>query len=379
MIALDVLLEELVRKEGSDLHLRAGEPPIFRLHGELERTGYPVLERETVAELIYGMMNHGQREKLAAGDEVDLGYEVPGLARFRVNSYWERGWVSAALRLVPLRVPTIEELGLPPILKDIAMLPRGLVLVTGPTGSGKSTTLAALVDRINEQRAVHVITVEDPIEYSHRDALASVSQREVGVDSQSFALALRHVMRQNPDIILVGEMRDLETIQLTITAAELGHLVLSTVHTTDAAQTVDRIIDVFEPGRQQQIRTQLALTLQAVLSQTLVPRVDRPGRVAAFEIMVATPAVRNIIRERRTHQLYGVIEAGSEHGMQLLDVHLVELCRRGVIAYEQALARSMNPRDFRSRAAGVIRRTDLDGALQGPEVSADAGPAPTGQ
>jgi twitching motility protein PilT len=358
MIGLDELVEELVRREGSDLHLRWGEPPLFRVHGDLTRAELPELTREGIAEMVYRLMSDEQRSRAEAGGEVDLGYEVPGLARFRVNVYWERGWLSAAMRLIPLRVQTIDELGLPPILKDLSLVPRGLVLVTGPTGSGKSTTLAAMVDWINEHRAVHIVTIEDPIEFSHTDKLASVSQRELGADTQSFALALRHVMRQNPDVILVGEMRDLETIQLTITAAELGHLVLSTLHTTDAAQTVDRIVDVFEPARQQQIRTQLALTLQAVLSQTLVPRVDRAGRVAAFEIMVATPAVRNVIRERRTHQLYGLIETGSNYGMQLLDAHRVELCRRGVISYDQALARSMNPRDFRARASGVVGRPE---------------------
>jgi len=366
---LDALLEDLVRQQGSDLHLRAGEPPIFRIDGQLGRTDNAPLKQEDVAQLIHATMNPHQREQLALGAEVDYGYEVPGLARFRVNAYWERRWVSAALRLIPLRVPTIEELGLPPILKNLAMLVRGLVLVTGPTGSGKSTTLATMVEAISRERAVHVVTIEDPIEYTHTDSLASVSQREVGVDTWGFAQALRHVMRQNPDVIMVGEMRDLETIQQTITAAELGHLVLSTVHTTDAAQTVDRIVDVFEPARQQQIRTQLALTLQAVVSQTLVPRADRSGRVAAFEILIATPAVRNMIRERRTHQLYGVIEAGSDYGMQLMDTHLVQLCRQGIITYDQALVRSMNPRDFRRRATGVVGsglELETDGA-KGPE------------
>ncbi len=356
MAAIDALLEELVRREGSDLHLRTGEPPIFRVHGDLIRAEDPPLKREIVAELIYPMMTDDQRGRLETRAEVDIGYEVPGLARFRVNVYWERGWISAALRLIPLRAQTIDELGLPPILKDLALLPRGLVVVTGPTGSGKSTTLAAMVDWLNEHRPVHLVTIEDPIEFSHADKMASISQREVGSETHSFSQALRHVMRQNPDVILVGEMRDLETIHLTITAAELGHLVLSTVHTTDAAQTVDRLVDVFEPGRQQQIRTQLALTLQAVLSQTLVPRADRPGRVAAFEIMVATPAVRNIIRERRTHHLYGAIETGGDHGMQLMDTHLLDLCRQGIVSYDKALSRSMNPRDFRARASGLVGR-----------------------
>jgi len=354
MIDLDFLLQRLLEMEGSDLHVRAGEPPIYRVHGNLVRSEFPPLDREEVAELVFGMLNPTQRERLAARQEVDLAYEVAGLARFRVNTYWEREWISAAMRLVPLRVHTIDELGLPPILKQLAMLPRGLVLVTGPTGSGKSTTLAAMVDHLNEHRAAHVVTIEDPIEFSHSDRLASISQREIGVDSKSFAQALRHVMRQNPDVILVGEMRDLETIQRTITAAELGHLVLSTVHTTDAAQTVDRLVDVFEPYRQQQVRTQLALTLQAVVTQTLVRRADRPGRVAAFEIMIATPAVRNIIRERRTHQLPAVIESGREVGMQLMDVHLIELCRMGWVTYDEALAKSMSPEDFRRRASGLI-------------------------
>jgi twitching motility protein PilT len=354
MISLDSLLEGLVSREGSDVHLRAGEPPVFRIHGDLVKTDLPPLSREAVAETVYQMMSGDKLERLARGEEVDVGYEIPGLARFRVNAYWERGWISAAVRLIPLRVRTIDELGLPPILNDLAMLPRGLVLVTGPTGCGKSTTLAAMVDRINAERAVHIVTIEDPIEYSHADKMASVSQREAGIDTHSFAEGLRHVMRQNPDIILVGEMRDLETIQLTVTAAELGHLVLSTVHTTDAAQTVDRIVDVFEPQRQQQIRTQLALTLQAVISQTLVPRVDRTGRVAAFEIMIATPGVRNLIRQRQTHQIYAMIESGSEYGMQLMDMHLLDYCRRGIVSFNQALARSPNPRDFRARASGVL-------------------------
>ena len=362
MIELNPLLKELVSREGSDLHLRSGEPPLYRMHGDLVRTEMPPIGREEMTDLVRNMLNDEQWGLVEKGAEVDLGYEVSGLARFRVNVYWERGSVSAALRLIPLRVQTVDELGLPAVLKDLALLPRGLVLVTGPTGSGKSTTLAAMVDWINQHRAVHIVTIEDPIEFSHTDNLASISQRELGTDTQSFSLALRHVMRQNPDVILVGEMRDLETIQLTLTAAELGHLVLSTVHTTDAAQTVDRIVDVFEPERQQQIRTQLALTLQAVLSQTLVPRADRPGRVAAFEIMIATPAVRNIIRERRTHQLYGLIETGSDYGMQLLDNHLLDLCRRGIVSYDHALARSMNPRDFRARASGLAT-----GSTQIPE------------
>jgi len=365
-VQLDDMLRELVTRNGSDLHLRAGQPPIFRVHGNLLRTDWPVLRPEDTQDLVYGMMNEERIARFERDLELDMAYAIEDVARFRVNVYRQQGCVGAALRLIPIRVQTIDELGLPPILKTIALYPRGLVLVTGPTGSGKSTTLAAMVDYINENRTGHIITVEDPIEFLHQDKRATINQREVEIDTHSFANALRHVMRQNPDVILVGEMRDLETIQLAITAAETGHLVFSTVHTTDAAQTVDRIVDVFDPERQQQIRSQLSVTLMAVISQTLLPRADREGRTAAFEIMIATPAIRNLIRERKTHQIYSTIQTGSEFGMQMLDSHLLELARLGLVTFEAALSKSSNPAEFRQRAAPIIGRTpSLTATMEG--------------
>jgi twitching motility protein PilT len=358
-IPLDDLLRLLVRHEGSDLHLRADEPPVFRIHGDLRRTNFPVLQAEQIKLLMYEIMGPERIARYERELECDLAYAIKGLARFRVNVFKQQASVGAVMRLIPIRVQSIDELGLPPILKDIAMLPRGLVLVTGPTGSGKSTTLAAMVNHINEQKPVHIITIEDPIEFMHGDKTAALNQREVEMDTHSFAEGLRHVMRQNPDVILVGEMRDNETMQLAITAAETGHLVFSTVHTTDAAQTIDRIVDVFEPERQEQIRMQLAVTLQAVISMTLMPRADRPGRVPAFEIMLATPAIRNLIRERKTHQIYGMIQTGAELGMQTLDNHLLELYRSGIVTFEMALSKSSSPSEFSARAGAGQKAEEL--------------------
>jgi twitching motility protein PilT len=349
-IPLDDLLRLLVRHEGSDLHIRAHEPPVFRVHGELRRTNFPRFTPEQIKTLMYSIMGQERIARFERDLECDLAHAIKGLARFRVNVFQQQESVGAVMRLIPIRVQSLDELGLPPVLKQVAMLPRGLVLVTGPTGSGKSTTLAAIINDINEQKPVHIITIEDPIEFMHNDKVAAVNQREVEMDTRSFADALKHVMRQNPDVILVGEMRDNETMQLAITAAETGHLVFSTVHTTDAAQTIDRIVDVFEPERQEQIRMQLAVTLQAVISMTLLPRSDRPGRVAAFEIMLATPAIRNLIRERKTHQMYGAIQTGAEVGMQTLDNHLLDLYRSGVVSFEMALSKSSNPSEFSARA-----------------------------
>jgi twitching motility protein PilT len=347
---IDELLKLVVKQQGSDLHMRAGEPPVIRVHGDLQRTDYPRLTRDDTKALIYDILSDERRHRFERDLELDMAYAIAGLARFRVNVFRQRGNVGAVFRLIPIRVQTIDELGLPQVLKRIALLPRGLVLVTGPTGSGKSTTLAGMIDHINEHRNLHIVTIEDPIEFMHSDKMAAVNQREVEIDTHTFAAALRHVMRQNPDVILVGEMRDLETMQLAITAAETGHLVFATVHTTDAAQTMDRIVDVFEPARQEQIRMQLSVVIQAVISQTLLHRQDRPGRAAAFEIMIATPAIRNIIRERKTHQIYSVIQTGHDLGMQTLDAHLLALYREGVVGFEDALAKSSNPAEFRQRA-----------------------------
>ena len=347
---IDELLKLVVEKQGSDLHVRVGEPPVIRVFGDLVRTDYPRLSPEDAKQLVYDILSDERRHRFERNMELDMAYAIPGLARFRVNVFQQRHHLGAVFRLIPIRVQTLDELNLPEVLKRIALLPRGLVLVTGPTGSGKSTTLAAMIDHINELRNVHVVTIEDPIEFVHGDKLAAVNQREVEIDTHTFADALRHVMRQNPDVILVGEMRDLETMQLAITAAETGHLVFATVHTTDAAQTMDRVVDVFEPARQEQIRMQLSVVIQAVISQTLLHRQDRPGRVAAFEIMLATPAIRNLIRERKTHQIYSMIQTGHDLGMQTLDAHLLEIYRAGIVNFEDALAKSSNPAEFRQRA-----------------------------
>src|SRR5437016_6338468 len=357
MIHIDQLLQMLVDKEASDLHLRVAEPPVMRIHGDLKRLdGFEPLTDADMGDLLYVMMNEERRVRFEQNMELDMSYQVPGLSRFRVNIFRQQGHIGAVLRVIPFNVRTIDELMLPEATKRLCMLPRGLILVTGPTGSGKSTTLAAMVNHINDLRPRHIITIEDPIEYMHRDKMSAINQREIGVDTHTFAMALKHVMRQNPDIILVGEMRDLETIQLAITAAETGHLVFATLHTTDAPQTVDRIIDVFEPEQQQQIRMQLSVTLQAVVSQTLLMRADGSGRVAAFEIMVATPAIRTLVREGKTYQMYTDIQTGAQHGMQTLDTHLLKLAVDGIVDFETAQAKSSAPADFELRYNRVMGR-----------------------
>jgi len=351
---IDDLLRMVVQRDASDLHLRAGEPPILRIHGDLKRTDLPQLTAEDVKNLLYAVLNEERRQRFERDKELDLSYEVPGLARFRVNMFWQQWCVGAALRLIPFRIRTIDELMMPPAVKELCMRPRGLMLVTGPTGSGKSTSLAAMIDHINTHKRCHIMTIEDPIEYMHQDKLSIINQRELGVDTRSFADALRHVMRQNPDVILVGEMRDLETIHLAITAAETGHLVMSTVHTQDAPQTIDRIVDVFPPEQQQQIRMQLSVVLVGVLSQTPLPNAQGTGRVAAFELMVATPSVRNLIREGKTQQLYMDIQTGAEFGMQTLDSCLLNLVRKGLVDFEDAIVKSSNPREFEQRAQRLM-------------------------
>ena len=349
---VDDLLKELVSREGSDLHMRVGEPPVFRVHGKLMRTDYPRIE--AVEDYLYPILNEERRARFERNMELDLSYEIEGVARFRVNCFRQRGHMGAVLRAIPVKIKTIDDLMLPAITKDICLRPRGLCLVTGPTGSGKSTTLAAMVDHINRNRRCHVMTIEDPIEFVHEDIQSEINQREIEIDTRSFAAALKHVMRQNPDVILVGEMRDLETIALAITAAETGHLVFATLHTTDAPQTIDRVIDVFPPEQQNQIRMQLSVTILAVVSQALLPRVDTGGRIAAFEVMVATPAIRTLVREGKTHQIYSDIQAGGEHGMISLDQYLIGLLRKRAINYEDALSRCSNPREFEQFAARML-------------------------
>jgi len=357
MLHIDDLLRMLVEHDASDLHLRVGEPPVMRIHGDLKRVeGFAPLTDRDMYDLIFPVMNEDRRVRFEQNMELDMSYQVPGLSRFRVNIFRQQGHIGAVMRVIPFNVRTIDELMIPPVVKDLCMLPRGLILVTGPTGSGKSTTLAAMVNHINENKPKNIITIEDPIEYMHRDKLSSINQREIGVDTHSFAAALKHVMRQNPDIILVGEMRDLETIQLAITAAETGHLVFATLHTTDAPQTVDRIIDVFEPEKQQQIRMQLSVTIQAVISQTLLMRADGKDRVAAFEIMVATPSIRTLIREGKTYQMYTDIQTGGVYGMQTLDSHLLKLTLSGLVDFEHAQAKASNPAEFEVRYRRALER-----------------------
>lgn len=345
---IDTLLRTLVIKKASDLHLQAGSPPIFRIHGELEVTDLaPLTSKEIEERFVNTIMDEEQKEKFKEEHHIDLSYAVPGVSRFRVNVFKQRGNVGAVMRVIPFEIPTLDELGLPPVIEDLAANPHGIILVTGPTGSGKSTTLAAIVDYINTQRKAHIITIEDPIEFAFTNKSCLINQRELGKDTNSFADALRDALREDPDVILVGEMRDLDTISNAITAAETGHLVFATLHTNDAAQTVDRIIDVFPPFQQEQIRTQLASTIRGVVCQTLLRKKDGSGRVAAFEIMITTTAIRNLIKTGNTHQIYSAIQTGRREGMQLLTQSLKELCRKGLVSVEEAMSKASDPKAFK--------------------------------
>ncbi|MEX0749101.1 MAG: type IV pilus twitching motility protein PilT [Candidatus Saccharimonadales bacterium] len=335
-LRIEVLLQEVIDKGASDLHLQVGLPPMLRLDGSLVAAQDAVpLDEETVEGLLYSIVDEEQKQILTKDKELDFSFAFGDLGRFRVNAFHERGNMAAALRLITNEIKTIEELGLPKVVNSFTEFPRGLVLMTGPTGSGKSTTLAAMIDQINTTRAVHIITIEDPIEYAHTSKKAVIVQREVHYDTYSFAAALRSTLRQDPDIVLIGEMRDLETIAAAITIAETGHLVFATLHTNSASQSVDRIIDVFPPHQQQQVRVQLASILKGVISQRLVPAIGG-GRIPATEILIANPAVRNIIREGKTHQLDSVIQTGADQGMQSMDKTLVELIHAGKITYDEA-------------------------------------------
>lgn len=335
-IRIEPLLDEVIKKKASDLHLQVSLPPILRIDGKLTPvSGADVLTEETVEALIFAILDEDQKQILLKDKEFDFSFAYGDLGRFRVNAFHERGNLAAALRLIPNEVLTIEQLGLPQVVNKFSEYPRGLVLVTGPTGSGKSTTLAALVDKINSERADHIITIEDPIEFTHRSKKSVVVQREVHYDTYSFSAALRSSLREDPDVVLIGEMRDLETIAAAITIAETGHLVFATLHTNSAAQSIDRMIDVFPPHQQPQIRSQLANILMAICSQRLVPAIGG-GRVAAAEVLIATPAVRNIIREGKSHQLEAVIQTGAEYGMQSMDKTLVGMVQKGSITYDEA-------------------------------------------
>jgi twitching motility protein PilT len=331
------LLLEVVDRRASDLHLTAGAPPMLRVRGRIAPIeGYPVLSQTDTREIVYSILTGAQRQKLENNWQLDFAYQMPGKARFRVNAYFQRSAIGAAFRLIPFEVVPLETLGLPPVVADFATRARGLVLVTGPTGSGKSTTLASLIDVINATREEHIMTIEDPIEFLHRHKKCIVNQRELGSDAVSFGDALKAALRQDPDVILVGEMRDMETISTAITAAETGHLVFATLHTQDTPQTIDRIIDVFPAAQQGQIRSQLAVALQGIMTQTLIPTADGSGRCVAAEILVPTPAVRNLIREAKSHQLYSVLQTGASHGMQTMDASLAQLARAGKITRQTA-------------------------------------------
>ncbi len=343
-LALEDILRVGVQRNCSDVHLKAGAPPLFRLYGDLyPATNVPPLTPEDTQRLIFSILPDEKREEFERRKEVDFAFTIPGLARFRANVLMQRGTVEGVFRIIPPRIPSFEELGLPPIVRHFCERPRGIVLVTGPAGCGKTTTLAAMVDYINNRFPLHIITVEDPIEFVHQDKLALINQREVGRDTLSFANALKYALREDPDVIMIGEMRDLETIALAITAAETGHLVFGTLHTTDAVQTIDRIIDAFPTHQQQQIRMQLAISLVGVISQRLVRRADGRGMVAAFEVLVGTTAVRALIREAKTFQLPSVLQTGLRQGMMTLEQSLANLVLQGIVKLEDALAEANQP------------------------------------
>lgn len=334
-------------KKASDIHITVGRPLTLRIDGTLIAITDKPLTPEDTLELTHQALTESQMMVLEEKGELDFSFSSPGVGRYRVNAYRQRGTYGMALRIIPMSIPTMESLGLPTVFRDLARLPRGLILVTGPTGSGKSTTLASMIDQINRERNCHILTLEDPLEYLHRHNKSIVNQREIGNDSHSFGSALRGALRQDPDVILVGEMRDLETISIAITAAETGHLVLSTLHTLGAAKTIDRVIDVFPPHQQQQIRVQLSSVLQAVVSQQLLPKADGKGRVAAFEVMVANPAIRNLVREGKIHQIDSAIQTGSKQRMQTMDNSLIDLYVRGLIKKDIALTQAINYEDIK--------------------------------
>jgi twitching motility protein PilT len=342
------ILTRMSEERASDVHLSAGYPPAMRLRGKIvPLEEYAPLSPQQTRDTVYSLLNDDQRKRFESHKQLDLAYAVPGVARFRVNCFFQRGSISAAFRRIPHQVPALEELGLPKVLEEMTRKPRGLVLVTGPTGSGKSTTLAAMLDIINAQREEHILTIEDPIEFLHSHKKCIVNQREIGADAEDFATALKAALREDPDVILVGEMRDLETMSTALTAAETGHLVFATLHTQSTAQTVDRIIDIFPAQQQAQVRMQLSIGLQGIITQQLLPTVDGSGRVVATEVLVPTPAVRNLIREGKTHQIYSAIQTSGSIGMQTMDAHLASLVRMGRVSRKLAEQRASVPEELK--------------------------------
>ncbi len=352
-VTMHDLLTIMFERGASDLHLTTGTHPQIRLYGKLvPLTEYEVLTPQETQRLAYSVLNEKQKLKFEEDNELDFSFGIQGLARFRVNVFRQRGAVGAALRQIPFRIPSFKELGIPPVVEQMAERPQGLVLFTGPTGSGKSTSLAAMINKINNERAAHIVTIEDPIEYLHQHKRCIVNQREVYSDTHSFASALKVIFRQDPDVILVGEMRDLETIQATLTLAETGHLTFATLHTNSCAQTINRVIDVFPPHQQAQVRSQLSLVLEGVVTQALLPRADGRGLSLAMEIMTITPAIRNLIREEKVHQIYSAMQAGTKYGMQTMNQALVQLVQGGLISREEAVNRTTLPEELLQLLAG---------------------------
>ncbi|MCK4605922.1 MAG: type IV pilus twitching motility protein PilT [candidate division Zixibacteria bacterium] len=345
MVSLLELLEEMVKASASDLHLTVGAPPVVRVDGKLQRTSHDLLTGENTKKLAYSMLNEKQKLKFEQNSELDFSFGIEQMSRFRCNIFMQRGNVAVVLRQIPYEIMTFEQLGLPQVVAEFAKLPRGLVLVTGPTGSGKSTTLAAVLDKINKERPVHIITVEDPIEYLHRHQTALVNQREVYSDTNSFAVALKYALREDPDVVLIGEMRDLETIESALAIAETGHLAFATLHTNSAAESINRIVDVFPSNQQEQIRVSISFSLQAIISQTLIPKMGG-GRVVALEIMVCTPAIRALIRDDKVHQLYSMIQSGQKYGMKTMNQSLAELYLAGKITINDAMNFSSNSQEL---------------------------------
>ncbi|HVM57319.1 MAG TPA: type IV pilus twitching motility protein PilT [Gaiellaceae bacterium] len=362
LTSIDDLLEQMVQIGASDLHITVNSPPAYRVRGHIVRAeGFEPLTDEDTRTMLYRILSSEQQKHFELNRQLDFAYSMPGLARFRVNVYFQREAVGAAFRLIPTEIKTLEELSLPPVLHQLSEYPRGLVLVTGPTGSGKSTTLASVIDEINRTRSEHILTVEDPIEFVHRHKQCIVNQREIGPDATSFGDALKAALRQDPDIILVGEMRDLETISTALTAAETGHLVFGTLHTQSAPSTIDRIIDVFPPSQQDQVRIMIANSLQAVVTQTLMPTADGAGRIAALEILLPDDAVRNLIRQAKTEQVYSVMQTNTARGMQTMEQALADLALRRVVNVDVALSRSSRP----DQLIGILERSGMPVELMG--------------
>jgi twitching motility protein PilT len=371
------VLQEMVDTRSSDVHITPGFPPAIRDKGKIRpMEGFPVLNGQMTREVVYGILNDDQRKRFENNQQLDFAYAIPGVARFRVNCFFQRGSVSAAFRLIPQEIPSLDSLGVPQVLRDLTQKPRGFVLVTGPTGSGKSTTLAAMVDVINSEHQDHILTIEDPIEFLHRHKRSIVNQREIGSDATDFSVALRAALREDPDVILVGEMRDLETISTALTAAETGHLVFATLHTQSTAQTVDRIIDVFPPSQQGQVRTQLSIALQGIVTQQLLPTLDGRGRTVACEVLVPTPAVRNLIREGKTHQIYGALQTSGAVGMQTMDADLARLVRTGKVSRGLAEQRASVPEELNRLLGGGPTQSAAPVPGNGAPPAASGGPPP---